>query len=243
MTVATSIYRHFGGRRRVVVLVHGSLDAGEEWNDLTASFHGADAEFIAVDLAGMGHRAGDSGPYTLERFVADVGAITATTKKPVVMVGHSMGAQVAELCAAAQSANTVGLVLVAPVPLGGTGMSAADLAPFQTLAGHPDAQRALRRQLGPHLTNAKLERLVEIGDLVRPDVATELAQTWNRGHKDGAKPSAYGGPTLVARGGEDPFVTRELVSKSVLPRFKKASETIHHTSLRLSKAWKMGLQS
>jgi pimeloyl-ACP methyl ester carboxylesterase len=226
MPVTTSIYRRSGAGRRCVLLVHGSLDAGEEWNDAIASMEDADAEFISVDLAGMGKRAGDPGPYTLDRFAADVSAVIAESNKPVVMVGQSMGTQVAELCAAAQPTKVVGLVLVAPVPLGGTGMSAAELAPFQALAGHPDAQRALRRQLGPHLNGAELERLVEIGDLVRPEVGATLAETWNRGHKDGAKPSTYLGPTLVVRGGEDPFVTRELVSKSVLPRFQHVSETV-----------------
>ena len=105
-------------------------------------------------------------------------------------------------------------------------MPAGNLAAFQSLASHPQAQRAVRRHMGPLLDEAKLERLVEIGDLVSPAVGTVLADTWNRGHNDGLKPSAYLGPTLVVRGGKDPFVTKQLVFKSVLPRFTTCSERI-----------------
>jgi pimeloyl-ACP methyl ester carboxylesterase len=49
-----------------------------------------------------------------------------------------------------------------------------------------------------------------------------MADCWNTGHPDGARPSRYTGPVLVLRGAEDPFVTEELVAGAVTPRFATA---------------------
>lgn len=51
--------------------------------------------------------------------VLEVLHINPTAQSPVVVVGQSMGAQVAELVAAARPNIAVGLALITPVPLAG----------------------------------------------------------------------------------------------------------------------------
>ena len=125
-----------------VLFIHGFLDSAAVWNDVVAALRGRDAEFIRVDLAGMGDRADEKGPYSLDRFVADVTVVVAASAKPVVLVGQNMGAQVAELVAAGSPGQVAGLVLLTPVPLAGAGLPDEAIAPFRSLGAQPEAQRA-----------------------------------------------------------------------------------------------------
>ena len=212
-----------------VLFIHGFLDSAAVWNDVVAALRGRDAEFIRVDLAGMGDRADEKGPYSLDRFVADVTVVVAASAKPVVLVGQNMGAQVAELVAAGSPGQVAGLVLLTPVPLAGAGLPDEAIAPFRSLGAQPEAQRALRQQLSANLAGPPLERLGSIGDRVQPAVVAASADAWNRGHPDGSLPSKYSGPVLIVRGENDPFVTGDLVATAVAPRFAHAaSATIGH---------------
>ena len=55
-------------------------------DQLTAS----DFETVTFDLPGFGERPEACGPYTYDRFAADVAAVVDTVGKPFVLVGHSM---------------------------------------------------------------------------------------------------------------------------------------------------------
>lgn len=202
-----------------ILFIHGFLDGAAVWDDVVAALGDRAAGSVRVDLAGMGARAGEAGPFTLDRFAADVGREVEALGKPVVLVGQSMGAQVAELVAAKFPAQVAALVLVTPVPLAGTALPDDAMAPFRSLGGQPAAQRALRRQLTVSLDAAQLERLGSIGDRPAPAAVSAFAEAWNRGHPDGSQPSRYRGPVLIVRSEDDPFVTAERVASAVVPRF------------------------
>ena len=193
--------RRSGAGEHAVVFIHGFLDGAAVWDDVIAELGALDAELIRVDLAGMGDRSGEPGPYTLDRFAADVAHVVESAAKPVVLVGQSMGAQVAELVAARLPAQVAALVLLTPVPLAGTGLPDDAMAPFRTLGGQPTAQRSLRRQLSANLGEPQLERLGSIGNKATPAAVAASADAWNRGHPEGARPSHYAGPVLLVRGG------------------------------------------
>jgi pimeloyl-ACP methyl ester carboxylesterase len=205
------------------MFIHGFLDGAAVWDDVVSALGGRDAEFVQVDLAGMGDRVEEKGPYTLDRFAADAAAVVEAIGKPVVLVGQSMGAQVAEMVAAALPRQVEALVLLTPVPLAGAGLADDAIAPFRSLGGQPAAQRALRSQLSVNLVGPRLEHLGHIGDRVKPAVVAASADAWNRGYVDGKHPSKYPGPVLIVRGEGDPFVTHELISEAVVPRFGQAT--------------------
>lgn len=221
-------FRRGRARDRAVLFVHGFLDGASVWNDVVARLEGRNVELIQVDLAGMGERSSEDGPYTLERFAADVASAVLRIGKPVVLVGQSMGAQVAELVAASLPQQVAALVLLTPIPLAGTGLSDAEMTPFTSLGDQPAAQRDLRRQLSVSLDEKNLERLGSMGDRVKPAVVAASANAWNRGHPAGRHPSKYPGPVLIVRGEEDPFVTSDMVSTAIVPRFcNPTTATIH----------------
>ena len=202
-----------------VLFIHGFLDGATVWDQVIAALGERGSDGVCVDLAGMGERAHEPGPFTLDRFAADVGRVLDSLGKPVVLVGQSMGAQVAELVAGKSPARVAALVLLTPVPLAGTGLPDDAMTPFRTLGGQPAAQRALRRQLSVSLDEAQLEKLGAIGDRAAPAAVAAFADAWNRGHPDGTQPSRYTGPVLIVRGEGDPFVNAELIASAVVPRF------------------------
>ncbi|CAB3782345.1 2-succinyl-6-hydroxy-2, 4-cyclohexadiene-1-carboxylate synthase [Paraburkholderia ultramafica] len=203
-----------------LVFIHGFLDGADVWDGLARQLGDRAAGALRVDLPGMGRRAGEPGPYSLERFAADVTTQVRARSRPVVLVGHSMGAQIAELVAQRLGAQVRALVLLTPVPLRGTGLPDDAMRTFHALGGNPAAQRELRRNLSVTLGDAQLERLGQLGDRVDAAAVGTFADLWNNGHPSGAEPAQYRGPVLIIRGGEDAFVTTELISAGVTPRFE-----------------------
>jgi pimeloyl-ACP methyl ester carboxylesterase len=206
-----------------LVFIHGFLDGADAWDDLARGLGDRAAGALRVDLAGMGARAGEPGPYSLDRFAADVTTQVRALSRPVVLVGHSMGAQIAELVAQRLDQQVGGLVLLTPVPLRGTGLPDDAMRTFHALGGNPAAQRELRRNLSAKLDETQLERLGQLGDRVDAAAVGTFADLWNNGHPSGAEPARYRGPVLIIRGGDDAFVTAELISSGVTPRFEVPS--------------------
>ncbi|HEY2502687.1 MAG TPA: alpha/beta hydrolase [Mycobacterium sp.] len=209
-----------------VLFIHGFLDDATVWDGVIAVLASA-VDVIQYDLPGSGTRSpavADLDTVTLESLAAEAGDIVAGIDAPVIVVGHSMGSQVAELVAASHADRVQGLVLVTPVPLGGTQLPAEELAPFRALGGDTDAQRTLRSQVSPNLAADQLDRLVHIGGAVRPDVAARYADMWNEGVSNAPTTSAFTGPVLIIRGGADAFVTEQLLaattSRFVQPNVK-----------------------
>ncbi|MEV8615520.1 hypothetical protein AB0383_47835 [Amycolatopsis sp. NPDC051373] len=106
-----------------------------------------------------------------------------------------------------------------PVPLAGTRLPDADIAPFRALGGQRGPQRAARTQLSVSNSPETLDLLVESGVRIPPPVVAALADAWNKGDPAGEAPSNYRGPVLVVRGAGDGFVTDEMVRSGVIPRF------------------------
>jgi esterase len=203
-----------------LVLIHGFLDDASVWDGLVESL-GGEVGAVSYDLPGFGARKGavaEACGRTLESLAEEAGEIVADTDGPVIAVGQSMGTQVAELVAAAHPDRVCGLVLLTPVPLGGTQLPAEVVAPFGALGGDRDAQRRLRAQLSPHLSDEQLDRLADVGAPVAADVTAHYANVWNEGVSNAPATSAFGGNVLIIRGGADAFVTEELAD-TVARRF------------------------
>jgi esterase len=206
-----------------LLFIHGFLDDATVWDGVIASLAGK-VGVSRYDLPGFGTRSQavvDPRTVTLESLAGEASDMVARIDGPVIVVGQSMGSQVAELVAANHADRVHGLVLLTPVPLGGTQLPAEVVAPFRALGGDADAQRALRTQLSPNLGAHQLDRLVRIGGAVRRDVAARYVDMWNEGVRNAPETSAFTGRILVVRGGADGFVTEELLA-TISPRFVQA---------------------
>ncbi|MFF4724171.1 alpha/beta fold hydrolase [Streptomyces mirabilis] len=207
-----------------LLLVHGFLDDATVWDGFVEALKGAVAT-VRVDLPGSGTRASraeDTEKLSLALFADEVASVVDDIEGPVVVVGQSMGSQVAELAAAARPGRVAGLVLLTPVPLGGTRLPEEAVVPFRALGGNAEAQRAVRTQLSPALDKEALDALGCSGLLVAPPVVARYVDIWNSGVEAAPEQSAYSGPVLIVRGDSDGFVTGELVSAAIAPRFSGA---------------------
>lgn len=217
---------HIGGAP-TVLFIHGFLDDQTVWDGVIAALE-KDVNTVSYDLPGFGARAGavaDAGDLSLCALAAEAGEIVSGIDTPVIIVGQSMGTQVAELVAAAHAERVVGLVLLTPVPLAGTHMPAPDVELFRTPADDVVAQRAARSQLSPQLDENQLDRLVQAGISASPSVVGRYVDVWNDGVEDAPLVSEYTGPVLVIRGGADAFVTEQLVD-TIVPRFANAGQAV-----------------
>lgn len=205
-----------------IIFVHGFLDDHTVWNDVMELL-GDEFDTQALDLPGAGARAKDAGPYTLGSLAQAVEEAIDAATTPVVLVGHSMGAQIVELAAAARPSRVAGLVLLTPIPLAGTHLSGETAESFRRLGGDTDSQRQGRLDVTVSLAPQALELLLASGAALDPTVVGQVFDAWNDGDPAGLESSAFGGPTLVVNGKQDPFVTDQLLDSGVLPRFERLS--------------------
>ncbi|HTY35030.1 alpha/beta hydrolase [Mycobacterium sp.] len=205
------------------LLIHGFLDDATVWDGVVECL-GGEVGTVRYDLPGFGARVGSVGEArgaTLESLAAEAGEIVEKIDGLVIVVGQSLGTQVAELVAAQRPDRVPGLVLLTPVPLGGTQLPDEVVAPFGALGGDRVAQRSLRGELAPNLAEEQLDRLADIGAAVSPDVVSHYVKVWNDGLSHAPAMSAFPGPVLIVGGGADPFSTEQVVN-AVGQRFADA---------------------
>jgi pimeloyl-ACP methyl ester carboxylesterase len=213
------VLRRDGTGDYAAVFSHGFLDDQYVWKTMIEQLTASDFETVTFDLPGFGKRAEACGTYTYDRFAADVAAAVDTVGKPFVIVGHSMSGPIVELVAASRP-DAIGLILLAPAPMGGFGLPEAVIEQLRSLGQLGTAElEAVRQQLAPAAPEAELNRLARVGAKLRPDAVRAVADMFNNGYPGGARPSAYEGPVLLLRGASDETVTRELLASAVAARF------------------------
>jgi pimeloyl-ACP methyl ester carboxylesterase len=196
-----------------LLFIHGYLDGATAWDGVVEAL-GNTVTAVRYDLPGFGDRHNqtvDPQAISLRTLAAEAGRILNAIGTPVYVVGHSLGTQIAELVAAEHFDQVRGLALITPIPLGGTHLPEAAIAPFRGLSADAGAQRAVRAQLSPQLSDRQLDDLTRVRTLARRDVAARYADIWNAGLENAPAHSAYTGATLIIGGGADGFVTAELI--------------------------------
>ena len=219
------VFRRDGVGDHAVVFMHGWIDDLHVWGPVIAELSGSGFETVQSELAGFGDRTQANGPFTFDRFAADLLAVIDAIGKPFILIGHSMAAPVVELVAEARPERALGLVLLAPIPMAGARLPDDAIENFRALAGaEASAIAAMRRQAGPSAPEAELTRIAAVAAKARPAVVRATADLWNNGHP-ALRPSRFAKPVLILTGSDDPIVTAEVVASAVVARFDSAKTT------------------
>lgn len=164
-----------GGAGSPVVLVHGFGSDRFSWLANQPALQAAHRVF-ALDLPGHGAEA--LAETTMDEIAALVAhSIEAEGLGSVDLVGHSLGAAICILVAAARPDLVRGLVLIAPAGLG-SGVDAAFLDAYPRLAEPAEAQALLHRLVSrPRLINKQMiaHVLAQLGQPGRRAALTTVA--------------------------------------------------------------------
>jgi len=208
---------------KAIIFIHGFLDSGEVWKSTIENIDCPSYESVTLDLPAMGRLSDYVGPldlYTLRDAALEV---IDAVNKPCVLVGHSMGCQIAELAAAKRPGSVQALVFLAPVPLGGTPCDQGTIDMMHAIGRNRELQFGVRKQLCPEMTDEQVLAHMEIGLQPTRENAGKLFDTWSTGLPEGKEPSAFRGKVHIITGTADPFANPAVVNESVAPRFADVS--------------------
>jgi pimeloyl-ACP methyl ester carboxylesterase len=187
-----------------VVLLHRFMDTPALWNDVSLPFPAR-----AVNLRYV-NAPSDRGA-VLEAYRDQV---LAAIDGPTIVVGHSMGTQIAELVAVARPADVIGLALLTPIPLAGYPLPPEQMAVFEQGARDRGDTGVVAGRRALLVNESALKPLVAATLATPPAMALQELHAWVAGHPLGDQPSKVDVPVLLV-GTEDTFTNTDAIA----PRF------------------------
>lgn len=169
-------------------MLHGLMDNSAGFAPLVAAIaghDGLDRDVIAPDWRGHGDSSATPGEYWFPRYLADLDALLdgLTIDTPVVLIGHSMGGQVASLYAGTRPERVAGLVTLDSLNVPDTDPGEAPARYRDWLdtqrADEPDAPRVYDSM------NDFAARLARRYPELGTDALAYLARAWLRPSDDG----------------------------------------------------------
>ena len=209
-----------------ILFIHGFLDEGAIWSQVIDDLHYHDLATVTLDLPGMGALNKLEGPFSLRILADAVIRVVDELNMPIMLVGQSMGSQIAELVAHSRSERVKGLVLLTPIPLKGLPMPKEIVERMCNPNRTADMQRNSKKQIAPNICSDTLEAMVKASMKVKGKNLRSLFEAWSEGDAAGNKPCPGIFPVLVIGGEKDPFSTPALIKEDVIPRFALAESIV-----------------
>lgn len=214
-------YRVIGDGPLAVVLLHGWMVTGRIYDRLIASMDLDGMRLLIPDLRGAGASAASRGGYGHARMGRDVLAIAdAEGADRFVLVGHSMGGQLAQWISCEAPDRVLGQLLMCPVPAVGQPMPAALRWLFHESPGDAEKLASILEISSLQLTEEVRRETLDEALSLSSSYLRGTFETWSRGgFADRLMDIRC--PTLVLAT-DDPYFTRSLLAGEVQGRIRGA---------------------
>jgi len=213
-------YRTVGRGPHTIFLIHGWLLSGAWMEELTRQLDTQTLRVIVPDLRGSGASGKPETGYCIEQFAHDILTIAeAEQVASFVVVGHSMGAQVAQWLAATYPQRILGCCLICPVPASGVTLP-EDLANTFRNAHSSEVQRSIFESSTNKLPAETISAMIRDASQTIPAAVREGFDAWSRGA--GAENlKNICAPTLVIST-DDGTLPRDFLLSAVVGKIKNA---------------------
>jgi non-heme chloroperoxidase len=217
----TIAYRSTGSGPRDVLFVHGWMVDGEVFSDVVSALDPAGFRFIVPDLRGAGASGKPKSDHSLARHANDLWHVieSVRSERPII-VGHSMGGQIAQWMAADRPDRVSGLVLICPVPASGMALPEDAKALFRGCSGDRNRQGSILDVGCKRLSESGKQRLLDMGARTSQHAIESGFDAWSQASFS-ERLSAIRTPTLVL-GTDDPYLPPPVLKEQVCRKISGA---------------------
>jgi pimeloyl-ACP methyl ester carboxylesterase len=214
-------YRVIGDGQHTALLVHGWMVDGGAWDWMLEAIDGSGYRFVVPDLRGTGASDKPATGYTLARYADDLLAILhKEAPSKAVVVGHSMGGQLAQLVATRAPGKVAALAALCSVPADGMQLPPDAAGLFRTAGGDRGKLGTILGLACKDISTEAKEKLLDGAMAIPPACIAEAFDAWTGGGF-ADKLGAIEAPTLVL-GSEDPFLPPDFLREKIVKPIRRA---------------------
>jgi non-heme chloroperoxidase len=211
-----------------VLFLHGWMTSGAVFDAVLARMAPAGRRLLCLDQRGAGSAVdavGEHGSWATGDYGADVIALLDELGiDRVVLVGHSMGGQLALWLGACHPERVTSICAITPVPLSGLSLPAEARALFGSSAGNRDTQRTILQMATLSLSPPAMEHLLDAAATVSAACIVGALHGFTTGAPE-VDVGRIQAPTLVVAT-DDPFLPLPFLQHAVVDRIPGAR--LHH---------------
>lgn len=175
-------YRVRGNGSLPVIFLHGWMMSGAVFDTMLPWLPEDGLRLMIPDQRGTAGSYRPASDYSLDHYVQDILDLAEAERVGrFVLIGHSMGGQIAQLIAARHAERVIGMVLMNPVPAAGMALPEDAKALFRASGGNREAQETILKLACLSLTDEERSRLLDDAGRVLPACVTQAFDTWTKG--------------------------------------------------------------
>jgi pimeloyl-ACP methyl ester carboxylesterase len=211
--------RVLGDGELPVLLLHGWMMSSGVWDDVVGRLDTGGLRFLLLDQRGAAGAVGRDGGHGLADLGGDLlDLLDALALDRVVVIGHSMGGQLALWLAAQRPDRVAAVCAVTPVPPAGLPLSPDAMAMFGAVGGDAGAARRVLQLATVGASPTTLEPRGDLAMDVDPAAVAPMLQAWTGGVD--VDLGAITTPTLVVAT-DDPFLSPAFLREALVERLPK----------------------
>jgi len=197
--------------------------SGKVYDSLLYHLDRSGLTLLVVDLRGSGESDKPDAPeaHSLAHYAGDVLAVVDAEKaNSFVVVGHSMGGQIAQWLAANHPDRVAGAVLLCPVPACGMALPSEAVALFSTSGGNREATKTILGMACKDLPEGAMDWLLDIAMRTSPAAVKHAFAAWTGGGFTDALAKVRA--PLLCVGTDDPFLPPAFLRAEVIEKIAGA---------------------